>query len=117
MSEIESKARDIIGQAISQTFPQNPELLDNLDGLIQLLKGTRLSADAKDRKIALNFLCEAEVDMQACEILYHKKIYSRAMFFFTAGCGKGSEGVRIRLRVYGFARNLYAQYTCITSGS
>jgi len=92
MSEIESKTRDILAQGISQAFPQNPELLDNLDDLIQLLKGARLSTNAKDRKIALDFLNEAEVDIKACETLYHKKIYSRAMFNLQQAVEKAAKG-------------------------
>jgi len=92
MSEIESKTRDIIAKGMAQAFPTNPELLDNLDGLIQLLKAKRFSTDDQKREIALAFLTEAEVDTNACETLYHKKIYSRAIFFLQQAVEKAAKG-------------------------
>lgn len=92
MGEIESKAKDILIKNISKTFPNNPELINNLDDLFELLKSKQFPVDDKNRKLAINFLKEAEVDIKACETLYKKKIYSRAIFNLQQAVEKATKG-------------------------
>jgi HEPN domain-containing protein len=96
MSEIESKAKakakDILIKYTSQAFPNNPELINNLDGLFELLKSKQFPVDDKNRKLAVDFLKEAEVDIKACETLYKKKIYSRAIFNLQQAVEKATKG-------------------------
>lgn len=92
MSELYSQARDIIAEAISKTFPDNPELLANLDSMIKSAIEKGLSAGIKNKDLALDFLNEAEIDIKTCHALYNKKIYSRAIFSLQQAVEKATKG-------------------------
>lgn len=87
-----SQLSPIIINNLKQSFPEDDELLDILPGMFELLSKVRLTRDAATQKLGLDFLVEAERDINSCTVLYKKKIYAHSVYHFQQAVEKATKG-------------------------
>ena len=86
-----SQIADAFGRIFSENFPNSKDVLDNLPGIMESVKKVRLTDDRASRKLGLDFLDEAERDIQSCRALYSKKIYPHAAYHFQQAVEKATK--------------------------
>lgn len=82
----------VILDKIKEKFSDSKELVDNVNSIAQLIKGTGLTTDSDARKLAIDFLPEAERDIQSCKVLYSKRIYPHAVYHLQQAVEKAAKG-------------------------
>lgn len=82
---------EAIANAIKERFPNRPDISNNLESIIELLKTKRFPATKAMQDLALAFLETAETDRKDCETLYRKKSYSNAVFHLQQAVEKATK--------------------------
>lgn len=90
-NEYPREIREAIANAIKERFPDRPDISNNLESIIELLKTKRFPVTKAMQDLAMAFLETAETDRKDCEILYRKKSYSNAAFHLQQAVEKATK--------------------------
>lgn len=87
----EQKKR-ILAESLTATFPDRKEEIDSLIAILDLLPRMGRVCDKATRKLATDFLGEAQRDTATCKLLYSKKSYPHAVYHLQQGVEKAIKG-------------------------
>jgi HEPN domain-containing protein len=90
-NEVPRKILEALVDAIKKRFPDRPDISNNLESIIALLKPKRFPVTEAMQALAAAFLETAETDRKDCVTLYRKKSYSNATFHLQQAVEKATK--------------------------
>jgi HEPN domain-containing protein len=90
-NEGQRKILEALADSIKKRFPDRPDISNNLESIIELLKTKRFPVTKEMQALALAFLETAETDRIDCGTLYRKKSYSNAAFHLQQAVEKATK--------------------------
>ncbi|MCK4361727.1 MAG: HEPN domain-containing protein [Dehalococcoidia bacterium] len=90
--DIWKQVQSAITESIRQCFPNNREIVDNLKGMLEIVKTMRLVEDRESIQLGLDFLTVAESDIASCNVLHSKKLYPQSTYHLQQAVEKATKG-------------------------